>query len=232
MALIQLGGGILDARGSIGGQVFSRNRFGNYIRARITPINPQSSRQNVIRNAIQSLAQSWSTTLTQLERDAWEVYAAAITRQNKLGAQIKLTGFNHYIRSNSIRLQSADAIVEAGPTTLTLPGSDPLFECEVDETNQEISVTFDPLLAWNIIDDGFMYVSMSIPKATGTNFIGGPFRIAGAIDGATASPPTSPQVLPVPFPVAEGQALVCRARISEVDGRLSDIFQHASPVIA
>lgn len=232
MALVQYGGGILDARGSIGGQVHSKNRFGNYIRARTTPVNPQSSRQNAIRTAISALSQQWSNTLTQAQRDVWEVYAAAITRANKLGAQIKLTGFNHYIRSNAPRLQGGDPIVEDGPTTLTLPGADPVFECEVDEANQEISITFDPLLAWNIIDDGFMFIAMSIPKATGTNFIGGPFRVAGAIDGNTASPPTSPQILSVPFPVAEDQALVCRARISEADGRLSDTFQHASSVIA
>ena len=232
MALVQYGGGVLGVRGSVGGQVHSRNRFGNYIRARTTPVNPQSSRQNKIRACIQSLAQYWSSTLTQLQRDAWEVYADAIVRQNKLGGQIKLTGFNHFIRSNSIRLQSDDSLVAAGPTTLTLPGADPIFACEVDETGQEISVTFDPLLAWNIIDDGELYVFMSEPKVAGTSFIGGPFRLAGAIDGDTASPPTSPQILSVPFPVAEGQALVCRARISEVDGRLSDYFQHSSAVVA
>lgn len=232
MALIQYGGGILDARGSIGGQVHSKNRYGSYIRARTTPVNPQSARQNKIRSVIQSLSQAWSNTLTQLQRDAWEVYAAAITRSNKLGAQIKLTGFNMFIRSNAPRSQSDDGVVVAGPTTLTLPPSDPVFACEVDEAGQEISVTFDPLLAWNIIDDGFMYISMSIPKAAGTNFIGGPFRLAGAIDGDTASPPTSPQVLSVPFPVAEGQAVVCKARISEVDGRLSDFFRHQSTVVA
>lgn len=232
MALVQLGGGVLDARGSIGGQVFSRNRFGNYIRARITPVNPQSTRQNKIRAVIQSLAQHWSSTLTQAERDAWEVYADAITRQNALGAQIKLTGFNHFIRSNSIRSQSDDTVIEPGPTTLTLPPADPIFVCEVDETAQQISVTFDPALSWAIIDAGEMYVFMSAPKAVGTNFIGGPFRLAGAIDGNTVSPPTSPQLLSVPFPVAESQALVCRARISEVDGRLSDYFQHASAVVA
>ncbi len=232
MALVQYGGGVLDMRGSIGGQVHARNRFGSYIRARTTPVNPQSGRQNLIRSVIQSLSQQWSNTLSQLQRDAWEVYAAAITRTNALGAQIKLTGFNHFIRSNSVRLQSANPVLLPGPTTLTLPPGDPLFACEVDETNQQISVTFDPTFAWNIIDDGFMYISMSIPKATGTNFIGGPFRLAGAIDGDTASPPTSPQILSVPFPVAENQALVCRARISEVDGRLSDIFQHASSVAA
>jgi len=230
--LVQYGGGILDARGSIGGQTASRNRFGNYIRARITPVNPQSSRQNLVRASISALAAQWSGTLTQLQRDAWEVYADSITRQNKLGAQIKLTGFNHFVRSNAPRLQNVDSVIVAGPTTLTLPGADPVFACEVDETGQEISVTFDPLLAWNIIDDGFMYVYMSEPKNVGTNFIGGPFRLAGAIDGDTASPPTSPQILSVPFPVAEGQALVCRARISEVDGRLSDLFQHSSAVVA
>lgn len=232
MALVQFGGGVLDMRGSIGGQVFSRNRFGNYIRSRITPVNPQSSRQNKIRNVIQSLAQYWSNTLTQAERDEWEVYAAAIVRVNKLGAQIKLTGFNHFIRSNSIRSQLDESIIESGPVVLTLPPSDPIFECEVDETNQEISVTFDPLLAWNIIDDGMMTIAMSIPKATGTNFIGGPFRVAGFIAGNTASPPTSPQTFTAPFPVAEDQVLVCRARISEADGRLSDPFQHGSSVIA
>jgi len=232
MALVQYGGGVLDTRGSIGGQVHSRNRYGNYIRARTTPVNPQSSRQNKIRACIQSLAQYWSSTLLQAERDAWEVYADAIVRQNKLGGQIKLTGFNHFIRSNSIRLQSDDSVIEPGPTLLTLPGADPIFVCEVDETGQEISVTFDPLLAWNIIDDGEMYVFMSEPKAVGTNFIGGPWRLAGAIDGDTASPPTSPQILSVPYPVAEGQAVVCRARISEADGRLSDYFQHASAVVA
>ena len=232
MALVQYGGGILDARGSIGGQVHSRNRSGSYIRARTTPVNPRSSRQNLVRAAVQYLAQYWSGTLTQLQRDAWEVYAAAITRTNMLGAQIKLTGFNHFIRSNTPRVQNVDTLIAAGPVILTLPPADPIFACEVDETGQEISVTFDPLFAWNIIDNGRMYVSMSIPKATGTNFIGGPFRLAGAIDGDTASPPTSPQVLSVPFPVAEDQALVCRARISEADGRLSDYFQHASSVVA
>ena len=230
--LVQYGGGILDARGSIGGQTASRNRYGNYLRARITPVNPQSTRQNKIRACIQSLATYWSQTLTQLQRDAWEVYASNIVRTNKLGAQIKLIGFNMFIRSNSIRLQSDDSIIAPGPVILTLPPADPIFACEVDETAQQISVTFDPLLGWNIIDDGEMYIFMSLPHNTGRNFIGGPFRLAGAIDGDTASPPTSPQILAAPFPVAENQALVCRARISEADGRLSDYFQHASSVVA
>jgi len=232
MALVQYGGGILDMRGSIGGQVHSHNRNGNYVRARTTPVNPRSTRQNLVRSIVQYLAQFWSGTLTQAHRDAWEVYAAAITRQNKLGAQIKLTGFNHFLRSNCPRQQNVDAIISAGPVILTLPPADPIFAVEVDEANQQLSITFDPLFAWNIIDLGFMYIYMSIPKAVGTNFIGGPFRLAGAIDGDTASPPTSPQILSSPWRVAETQVVVCQARIAEADGRLSDYFRNQSSVVA
>ena len=232
MALIQLGGGILDARGSIGGQVFSKNRFGNYLRARITPVNPKSDRQNVIRAAIQDLSQRWSSTLTPLQRSQWAVYAAAIVRQNKLGAQIKLTGFNQYIRSNSIRLQQGDNTVGDGPGLLTLPPGDPTFACTVDEAAQQISVVFDATMNWAKQDLGHMYVAMSIPKATGTNFIGGPFRIAAKLTGIDPGGLASPQVMAVPFPVIEGQEVACRGRISEEDGRLSDFFRDQSSVTA
>jgi len=232
MALVQYGGGILDMRGSIGGQVHSHNRNGNYIRARTTPVNPQTDRQNKIRSVIQNLAQYWSGTLTQAERDAWEVYAAAITRQNKLGAQIKLTGFNHFIRSNAPRDQQDSTVIEPGPTILTLPPGDPLFACTVDEAGQQISVVFDDTLAWNTQDDAHLIVSMSIPKAVGTNFIGGPFRVAAAIDGVDPGGIASPQVMAVPWPVAEDQVVVCRARISENDGRLSDFFRDQVSVVA
>jgi hypothetical protein len=170
--------------------------------------------------------------LTVAQRAQWEVYAAAITRTNKLGAQIKLTGFNHYIRSNSIRLQNAKNTIGDGPGNLTLPAGDPTFVCTVDEAAQQISVVFDDTADWNDQNFGHMFVSMSIPKATGTNFIDGPFRIAGVLTGLQGTPPASPQVLPVPFPVVEGQEVVCRARISEEDGRLSDFFRNQTSITA
>lgn len=232
MALVQYGGGILDARGSIGGQVHSKNRFGSYIRARTTPVNPQSSRQNLIRAIIAGLSNNWSAVLTQAQRDAWEVYADAIVFTNKLGAAIKLTGFNHFVRSNSVRAQNAKTAIATGPTTLTLPPADPLMVATVDEAGQQVSVVFDDTLDWVDQDNGHMFVYMSAPKNTGVNFIGGPFRLAGSIDGDSTTPPTSPSVLSVPFPVAENQEVVVRARISEEDGRLSDLFRSQSSVTA
>ncbi len=230
--LVQYGGGVLDARGSIGGQTASRNRFGNYLRARTTPVNPNSSRQNLIRSVIQSLSTRWSTVLTQLQRDGWEVYALNITRVNKLGQQILLTGFNHYIRSNSVRLQSVDTIIDEPPTTLTLPPGDPAMIGTVSTATQLISVAFDDTFDWLNQDQGRMFVFMSQPKSAGVTFVGGPFRLAGSIIGNSTTPPTTPETIAVPFTVSTGQIVVVRARIGEEDGRLSDLFRSQSSVAA
>ena len=229
---VRYGAGVLQASGSLGGATASHNRFGPYWRARMVPVNPATNRQNAVRVAVQQLSQRWSSDLTAAQRAEWEVYAAAIVRTGSLGEQIHLTGFNMYIRSNTIRLQNGDNTIGDGPTDLTIPGGDPLFVCTIDQAAQQISVAFTPGEDWNDQDFGHMYVYMSAPKASGVNFVGGPFRLAGKFTGINGAPPASPQVLSVPFPVATGQIVKCRARISEDDGRLSDFFLHQSSVVA
>ena len=232
MALVAYGGGVLNMSGSIGGQTHSHNRFGSYVRARKVPVNPATDRQNAIRVAVQFLNNVWQTVLTANQRAQWEVYAAAITRTNALGAQIKLTGFNHFIRSNAIRVQNSLVRIADGPNILTLPPGDPVFACTVDEAGQQISVVFDDTLDWCTAQFGAMYVSMSLPHSQATNFIGGPFRQAGVIEGIDPGGVASPQVFAVPFPVAEGQIVKCLARIGENDSRLSDLFLDQLAVIA
>ena len=59
MALIKYGGGIVDMSGSIAGNTHARNRFGNYMRARTKPVNPNSDRQVAIRAIVSYLAEFW-----------------------------------------------------------------------------------------------------------------------------------------------------------------------------
>lgn len=232
MALVKFGGGVVDARGSIGGTTFSKNRYGQYMRARTTPVNPDTDRQGEVRTAVQFLAPYWSSTLTAAQRAAWEVYAAAITRTNKLGEQIKLTGYNHFMRCNIIRVQNDELPLGNGPVVLLLPPGDPAFAVVVDEAGQQISVTYNDAFDWCTSTFGVLYVSMSIPHAGGVSYIGGPYRIAGHINGVDPGGVASPQVMDVPFPVAEGQVVKCVARIGENDGRLSDPFQDIVDVVA
>lgn len=230
MALVGFAGGVGNISGSIGDTTFSRNRFGPYIRRRAIPVNPRSARQNVVRNAVQTLAQLWASIVTSAQRAAWEVYADSIIVTNRIGAQTKLTGFNHYIRSNAVMLQAGGIRVDIGPTTLSLPPTDPTFAVVVDEATQQISVTFDNTQPWANDDNGFMNIQMSQPHGAAVNFINGPFRHAGAIVGDGTTPPTSPTVFATPFPVGELQQTVVQARVLEEDGRLSELFRDQTSV--
>jgi len=232
MALVAYGGGITDARGSIGGQVHSRNRSGNYIRARTTPVNPNTVRQNGVRDNLSNAVALWANTLTQAQRDQWGVYAAAIPRQNKLGQTIFLTGFNWFVGNNTMRLTNGLPVVSAGPATLSLPVPDPTFAITVDETNQEISVVFDDTMDYIDEDDAGMQVQMGIPQPVTREFFNGPWRIADTILGDSVTPLTSPQTMDAPYPVQEGQRVYARARITRADGRVSDFFRATTVVIA
>ena len=225
MALVQYGGGILDARGSVGGQVHSRNRFGNFIRARTTPVNPNSTRQAAIRTIFAGNVNKWHTVLTQAQRDAWEVYAAAIVMTNKLGEQIKLTGFNHFSRSNTVIRQVNNNRVLDGPVVQTLAPEDDEFAVAVSTATQLISVTIDEDLDWIDQDDGFMAIYMSMPQVGGSKYIKGPWRYAGVVNGDSTTPPTSPQTITCPFVVGTGQRVGVYGRICEEDGRMSGKFR-------
>ncbi len=230
--LVKYGGGILGASGSIGGQTHARNRFGNYVRARTKPVNPNSARQQAVRSAMIANSGAWLQILTAVQRSQWDVYADSIAWQNKLGESVKLTGFNHYVRS-STALSAAGIIPQPdGPAILALPPGDDLFAVTVSEAAQLISVAFDDTQAWLDEDDAAMLVSMGIPVNATREFFNGPWRIAGAILGDAITAPTTPTTLPTPYAVQETQLVYARARIIRADGRVSQFFRNSIVVAA
>jgi hypothetical protein len=60
MAKIKFGMMMTDASGKLGGQVFSKNRGGAYVRTKVTPSNPQTTAQMVIRGIFASISSAWS----------------------------------------------------------------------------------------------------------------------------------------------------------------------------
>ena len=215
---------IAEARGSIGGTTFSRNRFGQYTRGRAVPVNPNSDRQQAARNIFSQLAELWTSALTDVERAAWDLYASNVAFKDSLGQDIFLTGFNHYIRSNSITLAGGVARVDDGPTIFTLAETDETLEVTGSEATQLLSVAFDDTLDWAGEDEALMQIAMSRPQGAGTLFIKGPFRVADFILGSSITNPSSPQTMTAPFFITDGQVLQVQARILRADGRLSEPF--------
>lgn len=224
MALIRFAEG-QQRSGSVGGTVFSHNRFGAYIRARSVPVNPNTDRQVVVRNATRSLTIAWNNTLTEAQRLAWDTYGAAVPWTNKFGDVVTLPGLNHYVRSNVPRLQSGFARIDAAPVLFTLAAAELGLVVTASEGTQLASVVFDDTQAWCSEDDAHQFVFAGIPQNTGIKFFGGPYRLAGTIDGDSVTPPTSPQTFTWPWPIAADQRLWTRTRIGRADGRLSEFAQ-------
>lgn len=225
MALIKLGGGVADIRGSIGGTTFSRNRYGNYSRNRTIPVNPSSSYQQKIRSSISVARNAWFSVLTAAQRTAWGAYAAAVAVQNRLGESINLTGWNHFCRSATAMLYADLDYIAAGPVELSLPETDPTFAAAASAATQNLSITFDNTADWANETGSYMLIFSSPGNNITRNFYKGPYRYAGKITGNDSTPPTSPATVASPFTVTAGQKIFCQARIVREDGRLSAPFR-------
>lgn len=222
MALVRLGDG-QQRSGSIGGTVYSRNRSGAYIRARSIPVNPNTARQVQFRNALRSLSIAWQIDLTQAQRDAWNVYGANVTWQNKLGDSINLTGLNHYLRSNVTLVGLGKPRVDPAPVIFTLAAAELSLGATASEATQQVTVTYDDTQAWANEAGAFQFFYLGRPQNGGIAFFKGPYRFVNLADGAT--PAVSPGIFAATFPFAAGQRLWVRSRIIRADGRLSEFAE-------
>jgi len=223
--LVKYGGGIVGASGSIAGDTHARNRFGNYVRARTKPINPKSPRQMAARILWMMLAEQWrESPMTPAIREAWETYASSVNWNNALGEVVKLTGYNHFLRSNAARLAAGLEMVTAGPPDLGLPNADPDFVVSASVAAAKLSVVFDESLDWVNEDEAAMVIYMGRPQNPSRNFFASPYRLAGAILGDSVSAPSGAQEFDPPFTLVEGQKVWCRARIVRADARISTVF--------
>ncbi|GAI13344.1 unnamed protein product [marine sediment metagenome] len=225
MALVKFGPGIVDARGSVGGVVFSKNSTSHYMRARTIPVNPNTEWQDQIRSAMANLCDQWSQILDAAARTAWELYASRVTVKNKLGEAINISGFNHFLRSNIPRVQAGVAVITAGPTVWQLPAQDDDFAIVADETAQTIEFTFNEALAWAKVTGAYMFKYQGVPQNPQRNFFNGPWRYIDKIDGVDSTGASSPDTEDVKFVITELQRQWCYARISMLDGRLSEPFR-------
>jgi len=225
MALVKFGGGIIQMSGSIAGNTFARNRYGNYVRARTKPINPISSAQQLVRTAIGTLTARWGQTLTANQRAAWNLYAASVAMKNKLGEVVYLSGFNHYIRSNSLLARLSLTLVDDGPVIFELPEKDNTFAVTGTEDPNNISAAFDNTMDWAVEDGGLLCMFQGRPQNPQRDFFAGPWRLWTAVQGVDPAGPATPKIAPAVFTISELQRIWVYARIVRADGRVSEPFR-------
>lgn len=190
-----------------------------YTRARANVTNPNTPRQQAVRNALSSLSQAWTSTLSQVQRESWSTYASNVSIINTLGAPINISGLAMFIRCNSPRSQAGQALVLDGPTTYTLGTFTPITAILNHSTGW--AATYDNTDEWATNTGGLLLFYTSRPQSVGINFFKGPFQYAGGIPGNTITPPTPPATVNPTVPYAAGQKGFLRIQATLADGRLS-----------
>lgn len=117
MANIKFGNGWADARGKVGGAVYSRNRSGAYVRTYVKPTNPRTPAQVTARNRFSFVSSSYRE-LTDQERAAWAYAASQVTVSNKVGDQIHLTASQYFAKQNMQIFSGGGTTIVTQPSQL------------------------------------------------------------------------------------------------------------------
>ena len=225
-----------DFSGSIGSTTASRNRFGPYLRTKAIPVNPNTTRQQTVRTLFATLVSLWNDTLTQVQRDAWDLWADNTTILGKDGSPINITGQNAYIRFNVIRLQIGQGRVDAAPLIFNNGNPVTSFEATEDAAPGVIELAFgglamanDVLISGGASDAGEVAVYLGGPVNPSRTFFKGPYQLSSilAVSAALAQVDwdTLLTAMTQDIAVAVGQFRSVRFRIVYDDGRLSEKFE-------
>lgn len=220
MALILLGGGVTDIRGSIAGTTFSRSMAGNYARARTKPVNPRSNLQNVRRAVLSQLSRYWSKTLTEAQRQAWREYSDATSWTNRLGQTVDIPGIAAMIRTNALKLLVGAALQPAAPTMSGQAGAIGFVFTATEDDQKIVLASVDA--PWDVdTDDDYAIFFVGLPAAPGRITTPGLFNYGDEIEGDSVSPETFPYEFDSPFLFVEDQQITVSAVHLDELGRVS-----------
>jgi hypothetical protein len=166
--------------GSYQGMTASRNRFGQYMRTRASPVQPRSVAQLNQRARLTTNAAAWRG-ITDAQRAGWLSLGLSISRTDSLGQTYTLNGFAAYCSVNNNLLDGGDAAVSDAPAIVTPPD---LATVTVTLTNAAFSVAYTatPLGAGVKL---FCWVS---PQRSAGVAFNGDYRLLTVTAAAAASP--------------------------------------------
>lgn len=154
------------ASGKMAGIVFSRNRYGMYVRKYAIPVNPATTPQGIIRVAFQTLSNGWKA-LTQAQRDSWIAGAPSFPQTLPDGSQQVLSGQALYVKFNTVLNYAGVAAVNVcpSPQDVAYPGSLSVTTL----TNASIILDADLL----VVPAGTIFlVEATHGVSAGVNFVG------------------------------------------------------------
>ena len=181
MAKVKLNGASVIS-GTIGGQVYSRNRGGAYIRSWVKPVNPNTPAQSLARQKFSGLSSDWKG-LTSAQRATWNTGTNNFPRKDRIGETIFLSGQQLFMSFNRNQQSAGNNPIQVCPAPIVIPA--PTFVgITVDSTQFTVGFTPDPLGT-----NSSLIIECSVPVSAGISFQGrSSFKQISVVAGATVSP--------------------------------------------
>jgi len=177
MALIKLGPVVADARGSVGGTVFSRNAAGAYMKQRTVPTYPGSAAQVARAALMTTIVDDWKTSMSDAARDDWNDLANQTTLTNKLGEQFRPSAFNLFVRANTLLDLCGLTHVTIPPISATAPT--PIF---VMQHTIDVGLHVTAIGNWDNTPLGRTLLSWGMHIPQSIYYFKGPFTLLGSMD--------------------------------------------------
>ena len=179
---IKWGSLVVDGRNKIGGHVASKNRFGSYIRTKVTPSNPRTQAQITERNRLASLSSAFRALTTE-QIAAWNDAAKLYAKTDIFGDLRVNTGLQLYVALNANLLQIG-ATINNDPPAPTNAEVVFVQELLVSKSQNQVQLT---------LSDDVPATSAMIVKATpalspGINFVKTELRKIGVLPALSRIP--------------------------------------------
>ena len=183
MAKFLPGPTVAEVRGSIGGTVYSRNRYGAYMRNRAKPVVSTTEFATSAKARMSAATQAWSG-LTDTQRASWNNFAASNPVPGSLGIPVVLTGHAAFVGSYCRAVFASLTPLDVAPivhapeplTTLSLTG-------DVGAGDVTAVFTATPLGATDRL-----WLQVCVTQSVGINYVQNLLKLCVPAAAATASP--------------------------------------------
>jgi hypothetical protein len=213
MAKILMTAIVADIRNKLNGSVFSKNRYGAYVRTKVTPVNPQSTAQQNTRNNLSTQSQAWRG-LTESQRQAWIAAAADFPFTDIFGNTKILSGSALYVKLNNNLVNAGQAAISAPPSPVAIPAL-ALNAINADESTGVVTVAFTD----TPVPAGFSIAIQTTGNVgPGKSFVKNLFRQVTYVPAAGSSPATiTAEFAAVHGAPVAGQKIFVRAFLVSTD---------------
>lgn len=164
MASIKFGNIIVDMRGKISGNVYSKNKGGAYSRVRVVPSNPQTTAQSGVRASFTALSQAWRA-LSATERLSWNQGVSNYARVNRIGDSHNLSGNSLFVSLNKNLADVGLAQIDSCPAPESVE-SVTVSVASSDNSDQTVTLTLGAIVPANTSLKLFMTEALSAGVAS------------------------------------------------------------------